>query len=440
VATLRGEEVTEVDGAGTNTLVTTGTLTVNLTSLPQGFRLRLDCELVDADDAVIDTFAGVTATTTAAPLRDTDTPGARADRLRRRRPPLGAAVPARGCGARGRGGWHAPGPRRSQVPAALTGPACCGFPQNARGGLHGWDSVRLGSTGSPRIRVEGNTMRLTARAATRAGLVGGAALFAAALTLSPAQAASADLSYSCDYVYDTTEGTGAATASFDSGIGDGLVVPVGSEVSIDPFTGSVTFPDAFTALLRQNGLRSIQGGGLTLTLIDESQDPYIVELTFGPENVPAQGPLTVDVTGQGDPVVPQQAGTNTLVANDFVLGLDPIPAAPPVSSTPTATSPTTPPTSPGPSDGPAAPIDVFMDCVLTDEGDVAIDSFQATAAPTPTVTTTVTASPVRPVVVQTDFAGENRSSALPLVLGGALVVGGVGAVATGRARDSSRRH
>ena len=67
VATLRGEEVTEVDGAGTNTLVTTGTLTVNLTSLPQGFRLRLDCELVDADDAVIDTFAGVTATTTAAP-------------------------------------------------------------------------------------------------------------------------------------------------------------------------------------------------------------------------------------------------------------------------------------------------------------------------------------------------------------------------------------
>ncbi len=94
-------------------------------------------------------------------------------------------------------------------------------------------------------------MRLTARAATRAGLVGGAALFAAALTLSPAQAASADLSYECEFRHsDTTSPAGPATASFDSGIGTGLVVPVGTEVSIDPFTGSVTLPDAFTALLR----------------------------------------------------------------------------------------------------------------------------------------------------------------------------------------------
>jgi hypothetical protein len=276
-------------------------------------------------------------------------------------------------------------------------------------------------------------MRLTARAATRAGLVGGAALFAAALTLSPAQAASADLAYSCDYTYDTTDGTGPATASFDSGIGDGVVVPAGTEVSIDPFTGSVTLPDGFTALLRQHGLESVDGGGITLTLIDETQEPYFVDLTFNTQQVPADGPMTIDVTGQGDPVI-AEAGTNTLVASDFLLVVDPGAGAPPA---------TTPPPSPGPS-VPPDPIDVSMLCTLTDEGDITIDSFEATAAPTPTVTTTVTAtptaSPVRPVVVQTDFAGENRSSALPLVLGGALAAGGVGAVATGRARRSSRRH
>ena len=290
-------------------------------------------------------------------------------------------------------------------------------------------------------------MRLTARAATRAGLVGGAALFAAALTLSPAQAASADLSYECDFLTansDTTTPAGPATASFDSGIGTGLVVPVGTEVSIDPFTGSVTRPDAFTARLRDQALASIDGGGLTLTLIDETQDPYLVELTFGPEDVPAAGPMTIHVTGQGDPIVASQAGTNTLVASDFLLAVDPGPLGSVPTSSPTATVPTGPPTSPTPTSspapsGPAAPLDLAIGCTLVDEGDITIDSFEATAAPTPTVTVTATASPVRPVVVQTDFAGDGGPSALPLVLGGALVVG-VGAVATGRARSSSRRH
>ena len=289
-------------------------------------------------------------------------------------------------------------------------------------------------------------MRLTARAATRAGLVGGAALFAAALTLSPAQAASADLSYECEFLTtsDTTTPAGPATASFDSGIGTGLVVPVGTEVSIDPFTGSVTLPDAFTARLRDQALASIDGGGLTLTLIDETQDPYLVELTFGPEDVPAAGPMTIHVTGQGDPIVASQAGTNTLVASDFLLAVDPGPLGSVPTSSPTATVPTGPPTSPTPTSspapsGPAAPLDLAIGCTLVDEGDITIDSFEATAAPTPTVTVTATASPVRPVVVQTDFAGDGGPSALPLVLGGALVVG-VGAVATGRARSSSRRH
>ncbi|MFL6176323.1 MAG: hypothetical protein ACJ715_06695 [Ornithinibacter sp.] len=297
-------------------------------------------------------------------------------------------------------------------------------------------------------------MHLTARAAARAGIIGGAALLAAGLTLSPAQAASADLSYSCDFFYDTTEGTGPATASFDSGIGKGLVVPVGTKVSVDPFTGSVTFPDGFTDLLRQHELASIQGGGLTLTFIEETGEPYLVELAFGAQDVPAQGSMTVDLTGQGEPIDVQEPGTHTLVAGDFILGLDTGPVAPPATSTPTATSTSTStatsstdvPTSPAPSGSadPAAPVDVFMDCTLTDEGDPTIDTFEATAAPTPTVTTTVTAepaaSPVRPVVVQTDFAGDDHSSAVPLVLGGALMAGGVGAVATRRTRGGSRRH
>ncbi len=251
-------------------------------------------------------------------------------------------------------------------------------------------------------------MRLTARAATRAGLVGGAALFAAALTLSPAHAASADLSYECEFLTmsDTTSPAGPATASFDSGIGTGLVVPVGTEVSIDPFTGSVTLPDDFTALLRKQALASINGGGLTLTLIDETQEPYIVELTFGPEDVPAAGPMTIHVTGQGDPIIADHAGTNTLVASDFLLAVDPGPLASVPTSSPTATVPTgpppsNPPTSPAPTSspapsGPAAPLELVIGCTLVDEGDITIDSFEATAAPTPTVTTTVDDRPGAP--------------------------------------------
>ena len=257
-------------------------------------------------------------------------------------------------------------------------------------------------------------MRLSARAAARAGLVGGAALLAAALTVTSAQAASADLTYSCDYGFDDAQGTGSATASFDSAIGDDVVVEVGEDVSLDPFTGSVTLPDEFTALLRQNELSSIAGGGITFTLIDETGDEYDVFFDFGPEDVPGEGPMTLALDGEGDVVTPTEAGTHTLVAGDFVLFVD---------------------------TGETGP-DVGMFCELTDEGDIAIDSFEAVAAATPTTAPTESANPVRPVVVQTDFAGEDRSTALPLVLGGGLLAVGTGAVVTGRARAraASRRH
>ncbi|HYN67936.1 MAG TPA: hypothetical protein VES93_13685, partial [Ornithinibacter sp.] len=145
-------------------------------------------------------------------------------------------------------------------------------------------------------------MRLTARAATRAGLVGGAALLAAALTLTSASAASADLAYACEYGVDETVESGSASATWDSAIGDDVVVEVGESVSLDPFTGTVTLPDGFTDLLRQSELSPIEGGGLTVTLIDETGEEYVVFFEFGPEDVPAEGPMTLALTGEGGEV------------------------------------------------------------------------------------------------------------------------------------------
>lgn len=257
-------------------------------------------------------------------------------------------------------------------------------------------------------------MSTSFRAATRAGLVGGAALLAAALTVTSATAASAELAYSCDYGVGDVEDTGDATATFDSGIGEGLVVEVGDEVSIDPFTGEITLPEGFTDALRSNEISEVDGGGLLLTLLDESGDEYVVELAFETTEVPAEGPLVLEVTGQGDPVIATEVGTNTLVANDFFLEVG---------------------TGEGPESG--------MYCTLSDEGDISIDAFEATAAATPTTTVTASpsVSPVRPVVVQTDFAGEDRSMALPLLAGGGLAAASLAlVVGRGTRRGTARRH
>ncbi len=252
------------------------------------------------------------------------------------------------------------------------------------------------------------------RTASRVGLVGGAALLAAVMTVTSASAASAELSYSCDYGVGDVEDTGDATAAFDSGIGEGLVVEVDDEVSIDPFSGRITLPEGFTDALRSDGVSEVDGGGLMLTLLDETEEEYIVALTFETTAVPAEGPLVLDVTGEGDPVIAAVVGTNTLVANDFFLEVG---------------------------TGVEGP-DAGMYCSLTDEGDVSIDAFEATAAATPTTSPSVSPSPtaVRPVVVQTDFAGQDRSTALPLLAGGGLAAATV-ALAVGRARRGTpRRH
>ena len=264
-------------------------------------------------------------------------------------------------------------------------------------------------------------MSTSVRAVTRAGLVGGAALLAAVLTATSASAASAELAYSCDYGVGDTEGTGAATATWDSGIGKDLVTQVGRDVSLDPFTGTITLPEGFTQALRDAGIDEVDGQrpaatgdarGLLLTLVDGSDEEYPVELSFKTFPVPAEGPLVVTVGGEGGTVFPAGVGTNTLVASDFVLSV-------------------------GTGDqGPEA----GMSCTLTDEGDISIDTFEATAAPTPTATVSETATPQRPGVVQTDFAGDDGSSAAPLLLGGAAAGAVVALVARGVRRGSVRRH
>ena len=186
-------------------------------------------------------------------------------------------------------------------------------------------------------------------------------------------------------------------------------------MSIDPFTGEVTLPTGFVEGLRDAEYTDIAGGGLMLTLVDETGEEYVVELSFDATDVPAEGPMVLEVTGEGDPVVATEAGTNTLVADAFFLFVD---------------------------TGEEGD-EVGLFCELTDEGDVTIDAFEATApaTPTTTVTTTASASPVRPVVVQTDFA-EDRSSALPLLAGAGLASATVAVVAFGRSsrRETARRH
>jgi hypothetical protein len=235
------------------------------------------------------------------------------------------------------------------------------------------------------------------------------------MPVTSASAASAELSYSCDYGVGDVEDTGDATAAFDSGIGEGLVVEVGDEVSIDPFTGRITLPEGFTDALRNDEISEVEGGGLMLTLLDENEEEYVVELTFETTAVPTEGALVLDVTGKGDPVIAAVVGTNTLVANDFFLDVG---------------------------TGVEGP-DAGMYCSLTDEGDVSIDAFEATAAATPTTSPSVSASPtaVRPVVVQTDFAGQDRSTAMPLLAAGGLTAAASATLVVARARRGApRRH
>ena len=266
-------------------------------------------------------------------------------------------------------------------------------------------------------------MKTTARALARALLVGGVALLAAAVGVTPAGAASEVTEYSCEFGVDDpegggTEGEGTSTASFDTGIPDGLVVDVGERVSLDPLTGTITLPDDFVQMLRDAGLATIQGGGEMFLYVNETDDAFNAFWEFAETAVPAEGTMSLDVEGEFevDRFRVADAGVHTILGADFFLFVD------------------------TGEEGPGA----GMFCEPTDE-DPVVDAFEAlaVAAPTTTVTTTstATATAVRPVVVQTDFA-EDDAAMLPLLGVGALVTLAAGAVglARGRVRTAARRH
>ncbi len=253
----------------------------------------------------------------------------------------------------------------------------------------------------------------------RAALAGGIVLTGAVVAGGTAGATSAALEYSCDYGFAEEGGTAAATASFDFGIGDGVVVEQRQTLSLDPFTGSITLPDDFTQLLRDHELSSIEGGGESFRMPVEGGDGELdVNFAFAATDVPTEGPLTLQVRADGIDLTPKEPGPHTIHAGDFLLFVE-----------------TGAEVDPG----------VGMSCTLTDEGNTSIDTFRVTAAATPTppqMTVTATVTPVRPALVQTDFVEEEGNASLPVLLGTGLLTLGGGAAAlrwTGR-RSASRRH
>src|SRR6187549_1671509 len=148
-------------------------------------------------------------------------------------------------------------------------------------------------------------MTTSARTLARAGLLGGLSLVLAAVGASSAGAASEEVEFSCEFAVgdlegECTEGEGTGVASFDTGIPDGLVVDVGTRVSLDPFTGSITLPEEFVTLLRDAGLTTIQGGGDSFLLIDPADEEVFASFQFEPVAMPAEGTVTLAVDGEAD--------------------------------------------------------------------------------------------------------------------------------------------
>jgi hypothetical protein len=264
-------------------------------------------------------------------------------------------------------------------------------------------------------------MSTSARSATRCALLTAAVLGVASLTGTSAAADSGEVEFSCQFWVgelegERDEGEGVTTASFDTAVPDGLVVDVGKRVTLDPLTGAITLPEAFVTMLRESGLTSITPGGVkTILLVDSTDDELFAFFDFGPTELPEEGALTLVVEGEADSFRPREPGVHSILLTDFGLLIDT-----------------------GGDDGPGAE----MDCEADD--DVVVDAFEArepvTATPAPTLTVTTT-PPVRPVVVQTDFAERDGAGVAPALGAGALLTLAAGALGVERARrGSTRRH
>ena len=205
----------------------------------------------------------------------------------------------------------------------------------------------------------------------------------------------------------------ATTASFDTAIRNGMVVNVGDKVRLEPFTGRIAIPRPFLDL---TGLTTTIGwsdtGGGEWFSVAETGETFNARYSYGETPIPATGPVYVDVKGtvsKGDKghvrFQPKAPGRYTLVGGHFALDLI---------------------------GGDFPP--VTMDCDPIDSP-VVIDTLTAVNA------TASSSTPVRPVVVQTDFA-EDDAGMPPLLFVGALmtlIAGAVGLART-RVRVGSRRH
>ncbi len=192
------------------------------------------------------------------------------------------------------------------------------------------------------------------------------------------------LTYECVYrdPADTTQvGHGTVVASVDTAIPEGLVVPVGTQVPIDPFVGSLTFPTSLMDRFRSAGDTSLFLFSESLIVIPETGDDHPVQFWFHPDRdvvVPPAGQFTAGVRGDGEAVDTTRAGTYTLTMPRLDLMLQ-------------GHHELTPPFTPS--------LGLRLQCDLAAGQDAAIDSFRAGDSSTPS------AEPVRPVLVQTDFAG-----------------------------------
>jgi hypothetical protein len=251
--------------------------------------------------------------------------------------------------------------------------------------------------------TEGFLMPSSPRTLARAGVVGALTCVVATMAL-PAEGAVRNEETLCDYTVGDSGGRGHGGASFDSAIGDDVVIRVGESVSLDPVTGTVGPPDQFAPMLQEAGVTTVQGSGTMTLRVAETGDEYHVVLAFASHQVTdlMGGGSGLRLTGVGGEVTPDVAGTHTLMVRAFALSFDA---------------------------GEGGP-DIEMTCELFD-GPAAVDAFTATAAGTSGE------DPVRPDVVQTDFAEDEGAPVRPFVLVGLLAAGVAALVVS--ARTVSRR-
>ena len=185
---------------------------------------------------------------------------------------------------------------------------------------------------------------------------------------------------------------------------------------IDPISATITPPAELVTLLREQGASDVwyeYSMGIDLrsnnVVVSGYRNSFENHTSF---TVPAEGDLTIEVKGGWFIEINRgnEPGRYELVGQGFSLSFQ---------------------RESGVSGG--------LSCEPSGGQGPVIDAFEVVAAATPS---SATATPVRPVLVQTDFADEDSPTAPPLLVLGGLAAASVSAFALGRAsrRGTSRRH